>query len=317
MATATTVTAAGERETLADIIYKVDSDETPIFSSIDKETSNGIFTEWQTQELAAASATNFVAEGADMSDTGVTATVRLGNYHQISQKGYIISNTLDAVDKAGRDREVAYQRVLKGLELRRDIEKAIGDTDVARASGATRKSASLTCWITNGSVGASAGAFATGDGTDTVTGGTDRALTLALIDDAMQDAWSDGGAPSIAVMSATNRANISDLTQSGTNLVTNQVNMTEGKAPTFVGSTAVYLTDFGSLDITPSRFMGNDRLFVIDPNYVCLSTLTGRNFSENDIANTGDAEKSQIVCEWALKVKAPKAHGMVLDLNGS
>lgn len=317
MATATTVTAAGERETLADIIYKVDSDETPIFSSIDKETSNGIFTEWQTQELAAASATNFVAEGADMSDTGVTATVRLGNYHQISQKGYIISNTLDAVDKAGRDREVAYQRVLKGLELRRDIEKAIGDTDVARASGATRKSASLTCWITNGSVGASAGAFATGDGTDTVTSGTDRALTLALIDDAMQDAWSDGGAPSIAVMSATNRANISDLTQSGTNLVTNQVNMTEGKAPTFVGSTAVYLTDFGSLDITPSRFMGNDRLFVIDPNYVCLSTLTGRNFSENDIANTGDAEKSQIVCEWALKVKAPKAHGMVLDLNGS
>jgi hypothetical protein len=317
MATATTVTAAGERETLADIIYKVDSDETPIFSSIDKETSNGIFTEWQTQELAAASATNFVAEGADMSDSGVTATVRLGNYHQISQKGYIISNTLDAVDKAGRDREVAYQRVLKGLELRRDIEKAIGDTDVARASGATRKSASLTCWITNGSVGASAGAFATGDGTDTVTGGDDRALTLALIDDAMQDAWSDGGAPSIAVMSATNRANISDLTQSGTNLVTNQVNMTEGKAPTFVGSTAVYLTDFGSLDITPSRFMGNDRLFVIDPNYVCLSTLTGRNFSENDIANTGDAEKSQIVCEWALKVKAPKAHGMVLDLNGS
>jgi hypothetical protein len=317
MATATTVTAAGERETLADIIYKVDSDETPIFSSIDKETSNGIFTEWQTQELAAASATNFVAEGADMSDSGVTATVRLGNYHQISQKGYIISNTLDAVDKAGRDREVAYQRVLKGLELRRDIEKAIGDTDVARASGATRKSASLTCWITNGSVGASAGAFATGDGTDTVTGGTDRALTLALIDDAMQDAWSDGGAPSIAVMSATNRANISDLTQSGTNLVTNQVNMTEGKAPTFVGSTAVYLTDFGSLDITPSRFMGNDRLFVIDPNYVCLSTLTCRNFSENDIANTGDAEKSQIVCEWALKVKAPKAHGMVLDLNGS
>lgn len=317
MATATTVTAAGERETLADIIYKVDSDETPIFSSIDKETSNGIFTEWQTQELAAASATNFVAEGADMSDSGVTATVRLGNYHQISQKGYIISNTLDAVDKAGRDREVAYQRVLKGLELRRDIEKAIGDTDVARASGATRKSASLTCWITNGSVGASAGAFATGDGTDAVTGGDDRALTLALIDDAMQDAWSDGGAPSIAVMSATNRSNISDLTQSGTNLVTNQVNMTEGKAPTFVGSTAVYLTDFGSLDITPSRFMGNDRLFVIDPNYVCLSTLTGRNFSENDIANTGDAEKSQIVCEWALKVKAPRAHGMVLDLNGS
>jgi hypothetical protein len=56
---------------------------------------------------------------------------------------------------------------------------------------------------------------------------------------------------------------------------------------------------------------------VIDPNFVSLSTLNGRNFAENDIANTGDAEKSQIVTEWALKVKAPKAHGAVIGLNGS
>ena len=317
MATATTVTAAGERETLADIIYKVDSDETPIFSSIDKETSNGIFTEWQTQELAAASATNFVAEGADMSDSGVTATVRLGNYHQISQKGYIISNTLDAVDKAGRDREVAYQRVLKGLELRRDIEKAIGDTDVARASGATRKSASLTCWITNGSVGASAGAFATGDGTDTVTGGDDRALTLALIDDAMQDSWSDGGAPSIAVMSATNRANISDLTQSGTNLVTNQVNTTASKPITFNGAVSVLFNDFGQLEVIPSRFMSNDKVFLIDPDHVAVGAINGRNFVEQEIAPTGDATKRQILCEWTLQPDAPKAHAAVIGLSGS
>ena len=79
MATATTATAVGERETLADIIYKVDSDETPVFSSVEKETSTGIFTEWQTQELASVNESNHVNEGADMSDTGVTATARLGN----------------------------------------------------------------------------------------------------------------------------------------------------------------------------------------------------------------------------------------------
>jgi len=251
-----------------------------------------------------------------MSDTGVTATTRLGNYHQISQKGYVISKTLEQVDKAGRAKEVAYQRVLKGLELRRDIEKMIGDTDVARASGATRKSASLSCWISNGSVGAS-GAFSSADGSDTVTGGTDRALTLALLDDAVTDSWVDGGAPSMLVCSATNRANISDLAQAGTNLVTNQVNTTAKTAPSFVGAVSVYMTDFGTLDITPSRFLSNDRVFVLDPNFVSISTLTGRNFSENEIAPTGDAEKSQIICEWALKIKAPKAHSMILDLNGS
>jgi len=315
MATHTTTTAVGEREQLADVIYRIDPTETPLFSNLKKETSNGIFTEWQVQELA-ASATNYATEGADSSFGTPTATTRLGNYHQISEKSVAVSKTLDAVEKAGRDREVQYQKVLKGLELRRDIEKMIGDTDVARSASEPRKSASLSCWITNGSVGATAGAFATGDGTDTVTGGDDRALTLALIDDGMQDAWTDGGNPSLMVMSATNRANFSSLTVSN-NLVQNQVNMTAAKETTYVGSTSVYLTDFGTLEATPSRQLGNDRVFLIDPEFASVCTLNGRNFAENEIAPTGDAEKFQLVTEWALKVTAPKAHAMVLDLSGS
>jgi hypothetical protein len=315
MATHTTQTAVGEREDLADVIYRIDPDETPIFSALKKETSNGIFTEWQVQELAAASATNYVNEGANATFATPTATARFGNYHQISVKDVAVSGTLEAVDKAGRDREMAYQRVLKSLELRRDIEKSIGDTDVARDGSDPRKSASLTCWMTNGSVG-SGGSFATGDGTDTITGGTDRALTLALIEDGMQDAWTDGGSPKMLVGSAQNRANFSDLSATG-NLVSNDVNMTQAKATTYVGSTSVYLTDFGTLDVAPSRFMGNDRMFLIDPDFASLCTLQGRNFAEKDIAATGDAEKMQLITEWSLKVQAPKAHAVIYDLNGS
>lgn len=69
------------------------------------------------------------------------------------------------------------QKVLKGLELRRDIEHMIGNTDQARVTSGTRQAASLSTFMTNGSVGAGAGAFATGDGSDTPTGGDDRALT--------------------------------------------------------------------------------------------------------------------------------------------
>jgi len=191
----------------------------------------------------------------------------------------------------------------------------IGDTDVARSASEPRKSASLSCWITNGSVGADAGAFATGDGTDAVTGGTDRALTLALIEDGMQDAWTDGGNPKMLVASATNRANFSDLSASG-NLVSNDVNMTAAKATTYVGSTSVFLTDFGTLDVVPSRFLGNDRIFLIDPDFASICTLNGRNFAEKEIAATGDAEKTQLITEWALKVQAPEAHAMILDLTG-
>jgi len=311
-----TSAAVGEKEQLADIIYRIDPAETPIFSNVKKETSRGIFTEWQVQELTAASSTNYHNEGATTSTAAATPTSRVGNYHQISKKVFATSGTLDAVDTAGREREHNYQKVLKALELRRDIEKAIGDTDVARDGSDPRKSASLSCWITNGSVGASTGAFATGNGTDTITAGTARALTLALIEDGMQDAWEDGGNPRLMVASATNRANFSDLSASG-NLVSNDVNMTKAKEVTYVGSTSVFLTDFGTVEAVPSRLLSNDRVFLIDPDYVSICTLNGRNFLEQDLAKDGDATTSHIVVEWALKPTAPKAHAAIFDLNGS
>jgi len=104
MAQFTTANAIGEREDLSDVITRIDPDETPIFSALKKETGNGVFVEWQVQELAAASATNYQNEGADATYDTPTATTRLGNYMQISQKDAQVSGTLDAVDKAGRDK---------------------------------------------------------------------------------------------------------------------------------------------------------------------------------------------------------------------
>ena len=316
MAVFTTQNAVGEREQLADIIYRIDPAETPIFSNVKKETSNGIFVEWQVQELTSASATNYHNEGATTAPAAATPTARIGNYHQISKKVFATSGTLESVDTAGREREHNYQKVLKALELRRDIEKSIGDTDVARDGSDPRKSASLSCWITNGSVGAGSGAFANGLGTNTITAGTARPLTLALIEDGMQDAWTDGGNPRLMVASATNRANFSDLSASG-NLVSNDVNMTAAKEVTYVGSTSVFLTDFGTVEAVPSRLMGNDRVFLIDPDFVSVCTLSGRNFLEQELSQDGDAKTSHLVSEWALKPTAPKAHSGIFDLNGS
>lgn len=316
MTTFATAAAVGEREQLADVIYRIDPSETPFFSNVKKETSNGIFTEWQVQDLAAAATDNHVNEGAAISTAAATPTVRLGNYHQISVKSFATSGTLDAVDSAGREREHNYQKLLKAIELRRDIEKSITDTNVARSGSEPRKSASLMTWITNGSVGAGSGAFSAGTGADTVTNGDDRALTLALIEDGMQDAWTDGGNPSMLLASATNRANVSDLAASG-NLVSNDVNMTAAKATTYVGSVSVILTDFGTIEATPSRFMSNDKIFLLDPEFASLCTLNGRNFAEKDMGDTGDSQATMLITEWSLKVLAPKAHAGIFDLSGA
>ena len=311
MATHTTTTAVGEREDLSDVITRIDPDETPIFSALKKETGNGVFVEWQVQELAAAVATNYQNEGADATYDTPTATTRLGNYMQISQKDAAVSGTLDAVDKAGRDRETAYQKVLKGLELRRDIEKSL-NSDTARSGSDPRKSGSLSSWITNVSVGSS-GAAPTGDGTDLPTGGTDRTMTLAMIDAAMQAAYEDGGQPNMLVVSPAKKVAFSDL-NSGS-VATNQINYTAPREAAIVGSVSLYLSDFGQLDVVIDRFASSDRVFLLDSDYASICTLPGRNFAVQELAKTGDAEKFQIITEWTLKVSAPKAHGAVYDLS--
>ena len=312
MAQFTTANAVGEREDLSDVITRIDPDETPIFSALRKETANGVFVEWQVQELAAAVATNYQTEGADASYATPTATTRLGNHMQISQKDAQVSGTLDAVDKAGRDAEVAYQKVLKGLELRRDIEKYL-NSDTARSASDPRKAGTLSSWITNVD-DASGTSAATGDGTDVPDmSGTNRALTLAMIDNAMQAAYTDGGQPNMLVVSPAKKATFSDL--NGGSVTTNQINYTAPREAAIVGSVSLYLSDYGQLDVVIDRFASDDRVYLLDSDYASICTLPNRNFAVDDLAKTGDSEKFQIITEFTLKVSAPKAHGAVYDLS--
>jgi hypothetical protein len=314
MATYTSSTAIGEREDLSDVIYRIDPDETPLVSNSQKETTKGIFHEWQVQELAAAVDTNYVNEGADYSYANPSPTTRLGNYHQISVQAASVSNTLDVVDKAGRDKETAYVKVLKGLEQRRDIEKSLFKNE-ARSASDPRKAAKLITWITNVDKPSDMAA-ATGDGSDAADlTGTAAALTLAKIDAAMLAAYTDGGSPNMLLMSPTNKQNFSGL--SSGSVATNQITMTAPKEASIIGSVSLYLSDFGELSVTVDRQCPNSEMYLIDTDYVCLGSLPGRMFSVSDVASTGDATKFAIVSEWTLIVKAPKAHAAVIGLDGS
>jgi len=314
MATWNTAAAVGEREDLVDVITRIDPDETPIFSNAKKEVTKGVFHEWQVQDLAAAVDTNYVNEGADYSYANPTATTRLGNYHQISVQAAQVSGTLDVVDKAGRDKETAYVKIIKGLEQRRDIENALIKSE-ARSSSDPRKAGKLPSWITNQSV-ISASTTAAGTGTDVSDlAGTNAALSLAKIDTAMKAAYTDGGQPDIMVVSPTNKVVFSDLNSGSA--VTNQLHMTTPGEATIIGSVSMYLTDFGMLSVTIDRFNDDDRIFLLDSSYYSIGHLPGRMFNVQDVAAVGDATRFAIVSEWTLIMKAPKAHAWVADLSGA
>jgi len=316
MATYLTSNAVGERESLEDVIYRIDPDETPIFSNSKKITTKAVFHEWQTQNLTAASDANSASEGSDYSFVNPTATVRHGNYHQIAVQAVAVSNTLDVVDKAGRDREEKYQQVNKAIEQRRDIEKSLFKNE-ARSSSEPRKMGKLLSWITN--IDAASGSSASaGTGADAATlSGTDRALTLAQIDNAMEAAYTDGGQPDMLVVSPKNKVAFSDL--SSGSVVTNQLHMTAGspQEAVIVGSVAMYLTDFGQLNVVIDRYASNSELYLIDSDYMAIGHLPGRMFSVDEVAPTGDAKKFAIVSEVTLVPHAPQSHAAVVDLSTS
>src|SRR5439155_214943 len=65
----------------------------------------------------------------------VTATVRLGNRTQISRKAIVVADTVEAVSKAGRKAELAYQITKRSAEIKRDMEKNALDNVGAVAGG--------------------------------------------------------------------------------------------------------------------------------------------------------------------------------------
>lgn len=320
MAAYTTVEAVGEREELSNIITRIDPADTPVYSNAKKGTASSIHPEWQVQELASASTSNYQVQGFDPTYATPTPTVRVGNYTQISFKDARVSGTLEAVDKAGRDSEIAYQKVLKGLELRRDIEASLL-ADQGSSSSEPKKAGTLSSWITNYNYSTSGTSTFTGVGLGTAaptfTGSNNRSMVIDFFDDALEQCYTDGGKPSIAVMSPRNKRVFSNLgTAAG--VAANQFNQTAVKDTAYIGSVSVYLSDFGQIDVVVDRFYAdNDRVYLLDTGYYEILTLTGRNMKTEMLAKTGDAENFMILSEWTLKVGAPKAHGAVYDLAGT
>jgi hypothetical protein len=252
-----------------------------------------------------------VLEGDDATTDAVTPTVRLGNICQISDKVARVSGTQEAVEHAGRDSEMNYQRVLKGLELKRDLEFILVGSNTAKNAGAigtARLTASILSWIkTNNSSGGGAGAApATADGAATRTDGTQRAFTEALLKPVLQSIWNNGGDPGVILVGGFNKQQFSTFTGRSTP----QENATSKK---IVNSVEVYEGDFGTMKVVADRFMRARDCLILDMDYWAVDYL--RNMVSIDLAKTGDSERRQILAEYCLVSRNEKASGIVADLT--
>jgi hypothetical protein len=298
-----TTAAIGNREDLSDTIYRISPTATPLLSMAAKAVATSTLHEWQTQDLAAAAA-NAQVEGDNASGKTVTPTVRLTNRTQISTKTVVVSGTQQAVNSAGRKNEMGYQVALASLELKRDMEFGLTQNDVSAT--APRQSRGLLGWVVdNNSNGGGAYAAASYTANTGQTNGTQRAFTEAQVKAVLQLQFTAGGEPDTIMLPPGAKQTFSTFTGNATR-------MDKSEDSKLYASIDVYVSDFGEIKAVPNRFQRTRDVFILQSDKLAVAYL--RPFASIDLAKTGDADQKELLVEYCLECRAPKAHGAVYDI---
>ena len=307
-----TYAAKGNREDLSDVIYMIDPTDTPFLSGVPRSKATAPLHEWQTDSLAAASSSNAVLEGDDATTDSTTATTRLSNTCQISDKVPRVTGTQESVNKAGRKSEMSYQVAKVAQELKTDMESALLASTAEVTGNATlaRKLGSINAWTTTnisiGSGGSAAGTALVGN--TKRTDGTQRPFTEALLKAALKLCWDNGGDPECIMLGSFNKQVASGFTGNAT-----RFKGAEDKS--LMAAIDIYDSDFGELQIIPNRFQRARDVHILQKDMWGVAYL--RPFQLWDLAKTGDTERKQLLVEFTLEARNEKASGAVYDLNTS
>ena len=288
----------GKREDLQDAIYDISPTSTPFMSTIGRTKAKATYHEWQTDNLAAENPNNAQLEGADAVATTLATTTKVGNRTQISDKVVQVSTTDDVVDKAGRSTETAYQLAKASSELKRDMETILlsDQAQTAGDSSTARKLQGMQAWVTTNDVTASG------------TGGT-TTFDEQDLKDAMLSAYNEGGETSMLLVSPKNKVQVSSFT----GIAEQRYQAPKSSPTTIIGTADVYLSDFGTLNVVPDRFLGDECALFVDPAMANVAYL--RPFKKTKLAKTGDHEKHLMNVEYTLVCKNEKAHAKVSGIS--
>lgn len=308
----------GLKESLSDRIYNVDPSETPMVSMFGRgPRAKQTLEEWQTDGFRAP-ASNKHVEGDAASYTTPSATVRVGNYTQILRETASTSGTIEAVDKAGRKSEMAYQIMKKGVEIRMDLEYGVTQAQAADAGGGStaRAFASLNAWVkTNTDFNSSGGAdpvWTSGVPTGVRADGTQRAFTETILQSVLQSGYTNGAKFKVLMVGPYNKSVVS---KTFNGIVTRNFDLSnvDPRPTAAIAAIDVYVHDFGVVRVVPNRIQRERDGWLLDPEYAEMRDL--RPFHTTKLAKTGDSDQKMVLCETTLAVLNEKAFGLAADLT--
>lgn len=281
-------------------------------SAVPRSKATAVLHEWSNDAIDTTNTANARLEGDALTRNTSTAPTRIQNYCQISSRDATVTGTQRAVNPAGIDNMLAYQMSKKSLALRKDMESILlgNQGQVVGNTTTARKLRSFNAWISgNGSRGA-AGAdstAATAAATDETTAGL-RTFTEVMLKDAVLDAYTAGGEPTMVLVGAFNKQIVSTFTGRSSS----RQNVSEN---TILGASSLYASDFGDLKIVPNRTQRARDAWVVDPTKAAVAFL--RAFEPQELGRVGDAVTRDIISEYTLEMRHASAHALVADLTSS
>lgn len=290
-----TYDAVGNREDLTNLVVMVSPEKTPLWSGLEKVQAKGVYHEWQTDALTAAT-DNAQVEGADYSFAIPSARTRTGAYCQIFTKTLEVSGTQEEVDVAGVEKEFSYQMKKRMKELATDIEKALfTGTGNSGASGTARRLKGIFAWISTNS--------------QTGTGTGNETLTESMFNSLLQTVYDAGGSPDSAYVNSWQKRQISSFATSNSRY---QEPGMEGRLRNFVSG---YESDFGVIEIKLDQFADTDKVAALDSSLWRVAILRG--VKTEDVAKVGDSKRGALVGELTLEAGNEKGSGKIIQLATS
>lgn len=311
------VANVGAREDLEGVLYRVSPEEKPFTEMAGSTKVTAIRHEWQLEALAAPVNTNKNLEGNDLGTTysAPNVPVRVSNLCQIFEKDFVIAETQEALNLAGRGSDVDRHKVVRGLELARDIEYSmISNLASVQETGSTpRQTGGALAWITtndNRGSGGTDGGYNSGTSiVDAAGNGTQRTFTEALLKASLASCFSAGGNVSVAFMGAAHK----QLWSAFTGIADIRAEVKGQNQATIFAAADVYVSDFGAITLVPHQYALSRDVLMINPKYVAVGTL--RPVKTTEMAKTGDASKWMLVAEKCLVIRNQKQIASVNDLT--
>ena len=288
-------TQIGQAEDVQDAIYRISPVDAPVVSMIKTLRATGKTHEWHQHALTAAGA-NAAVEGADAPADSSTAVVNKSNFCQIMTKVAEIAGTLEAVDKYGRDSEMAFQLERIYGELANDEEFAVVGSQQAGTAGTTSVARQMTSFLPQLDASVKKASITTTDGEDQI---------LA----AHQACYEAGGNPNTLVVSPAGSLIVADFAKASGR----QRDIRNERSVYNVVD--LYVSPFGELDVVIDRNIESDVALGLDPEYAATCVL--RATSDWELAKIGDSMRRQVLRESTLAVLNDKAHFAVTSFDAT